>query len=349
MERRILFPKGMQKSFFNYVKTSLMVSSLRGVLQFGFDVPYSTLKSYYSERLLLPETLFIGLCHIAKIDVKSLNFEYLDGNWGRVLGGHNGIKVVQRKYPEKIKNWRRKGMLNSPVIGYPRLKKIKIPKLNENLAEFIGAYLGDGTITPYQLRIAGDYRYDLPYYSYLTNIIFKLFGIRPIVQRSMQYNNSCQLVISSKRLCSFVSNTFNIKYGDKIRNKTVIPKLIINNKRLAIACLRGLIDTDGSISRRGYGGRQFCIQFTSHNKYLLNQVIEIGKKFHLFTFSDETGAGTNSWESIQRYFKIVGSSNLKHIIRFYLRKFENKSIYRNEVEKYFKKDLYRNLILPFKI
>jgi len=110
-----------------------------------------------------------------------------------------------------------------------------------------------------------------------------------------------------------------------------------------------LIDTDGSISRRGKNGSQFCIQFTSHNKFLLKQVVKIGKKFDLFTFYDKTGAGTNNWRRIEKYFSLVGSSNLKHIVRFYLRKFKKKTIYRRDAPSFYKQDLYKELTLPFKI
>ena len=350
MEQRVLFFKGLQKQFFDKVKYNLMVSSLRSILQFGLDTPYSTLKKYYNESFLLPRSLFEDLCRIAKINPQSLNVKYVESNWGQIIGGKKGIKVVQEKYPEEIKIWRKKAMLNSPVIGKGlNLKKVKLPELNENLAEFIGAYLGDGTITPYQIRIAGDYRYDIPYYRYLSKIIFDLFGIYPSFQKDKRDNNVALLVISSKTICSYLKDKFNIQYGDKIRNQNCIPSRIMNDERLVLACLRGLLDTDGSVSRRGRKGSQFCIQFTNYNKTLLKQVIAIGQKFGLFTFSDNTGAGTNRWDNIEKYFRLVGSSNLKHIVRFCLRKFENKTIYRNEVSDYFEEDLYKSLNLPFKL
>ena len=210
MEQRVLFFKGLQKQFFDKVKYNLMVSSLRSILQFGLDTPYSTLKKYYNESFLLPRSLFEDLCRIAKINPQSLNVKYVESNWGQIIGGKKGIKVVQEKYPEEIKIWRKKAMLNSPVIGKGlNLKKVKLPELNENLAEFIGAYLGDGTITPYQIRIAGDYRYDIPYYRYLSKIIFDLFGIYPSFQKDKRDNNVALLVISSKTICSYLKDKFN--------------------------------------------------------------------------------------------------------------------------------------------
>jgi hypothetical protein len=78
--------------------------------------------------------------------------------------------ALEKKYPTKIKAWRRLAIINS---SHKKIKKIKIFPLNEKFAEFMGAYLGDGTLTKYFVRISGDYRYDLPYYNYLDKIIFE--------------------------------------------------------------------------------------------------------------------------------------------------------------------------------
>ena len=94
MTMRIRFLKrGGQRRFLDLVVERLRSPSLRGVLQFGFDVPYSTLKNYYNESRLLPEGLFDDMCEIAVIDKGELEFELIDENWGKVLGG----KVGKRK------------------------------------------------------------------------------------------------------------------------------------------------------------------------------------------------------------------------------------------------------------
>jgi hypothetical protein len=86
-EQRVLFPNGEQRKFLDLAVERLNCISLRGILQFGFDMKYSTLKNYYTERRLLPLRFFENLCHIAKIDAKSLNLKYIQGNWGQVNGG----------------------------------------------------------------------------------------------------------------------------------------------------------------------------------------------------------------------------------------------------------------------
>ncbi len=86
---RVRFKKGMQKEFLKRVIVILNSPSLRGLLQFGFDIPYSTLKSYFQEYRLMPAGLFNDLCYLAKINPAELGVEYLEDNWGQVLGGKN--------------------------------------------------------------------------------------------------------------------------------------------------------------------------------------------------------------------------------------------------------------------
>ena len=84
---RIRFRRGGQRKFLDLVVQKLNSPSVRGILQFGFNVPYSTLKNYYNESRLLPEDLFNDLCEIVDINKSGLDFERVDENWGKVKGG----------------------------------------------------------------------------------------------------------------------------------------------------------------------------------------------------------------------------------------------------------------------
>ena len=84
---RIKFKRGRQRKFLDLVVERLSSPSLRGILQFGFDVPYSTLKSYYSESRLLPEGLFWDLLEASALREDELRVERVDENWGKIKGG----------------------------------------------------------------------------------------------------------------------------------------------------------------------------------------------------------------------------------------------------------------------
>jgi len=87
---RVKFGRGGQRKFLDLVVARLRAVSVRGVLQFGFDIPYSTLKNYYNGSRLLPGGLFDDLCAVANISKDSLSFEFVNENWGKVLGGRVG-------------------------------------------------------------------------------------------------------------------------------------------------------------------------------------------------------------------------------------------------------------------
>ena len=340
-ERRIKLKEGVQKEII--LEASKKEGNMKKVAS-KMKIPYSTMKNYSAEYRLLPESLFNNLLRLSNKSTENIETSYLDHRWGQRLGGKLGIRALESKYPNKIKKWRRLAMKKAREV-HPNLKEIQAPSLSEDLAEFIGVYLGDGTMTRYQVKIIGDFRYDRIYFDYLSKLVFQLFGLKTSLLRNKGTNTGL-LVIYSKSLCDFLYKNFNLKPGDKIRNKNVISKKILRNNKLSKACLRGLIDTDGSLSRRGRDGSQFCIQFTSHNKELLKQVNEMGRKLKIFTFANETGTGTNKWGNIVKYFQIIGSSNPKHIIRFLLRK-EDKTIYRDELSFYFKQERFKDLKLPF--
>ena len=79
-----------QRVFLDLVILKVNAVSLRGLLQFGFDVRYSTLKNYYNGSRLLPKDLFNDLCEVAGISSRELEFEVLGDSWGQVVGGEKG-------------------------------------------------------------------------------------------------------------------------------------------------------------------------------------------------------------------------------------------------------------------
>lgn len=341
--RRVNLGIGKQRSLILLLVDK--VGSLKNIAE-NMQLSYSSLKKYAQESLLLPENIFEEIIKQLNYSKDNLSFSYLDAHWGRKIGSKNGMKALEKKYPEKIKLWRKNALIKSHEN---RLKKIKIPQFNESLAEFIGVYLGDGSLTEYFMKIAGDKRYDLPYFDYLNKIAFNNFGVIGKIYPEKE-TNQLSLVFFSKQLCNYFTDKLGIKIGDKIRNKTIIPDFILKDKSLSLACLRGLVDTDGCVSRRGRNGSQFTITFTNHNIYLLLQVKEISDNHNFFTFFSEKEKciGTNNYEKIKEYFSKVGSSNLRHIVRYWERFNNNSTIYRGDVVSYYQKPFYRDLDLPFK-
>ena len=89
---RIKFKKGKQREFFNEVLQNLACPSLRELINRGINVNYSTLKNYFSEARLMPESLYKELCHLSKIDEKRFEVEFVGNFWGQVKGGKKSLK-----------------------------------------------------------------------------------------------------------------------------------------------------------------------------------------------------------------------------------------------------------------
>jgi len=79
--------KGGQRAFLDLVVDKLKSPSLRGLLQFGFVLKYSTLKNYYSEVRLMPRDLVEDFCELAGVDIDGLDVGVIGENWGQVKGG----------------------------------------------------------------------------------------------------------------------------------------------------------------------------------------------------------------------------------------------------------------------
>jgi len=84
--------EGGQRRFLDLVILKLKSPSLRGLLQFGFDVKYSTLKNYYGGVRLMPKDLVLDFCEVSGVEFGGLWVEEVGENWGKVLGGLVGKK-----------------------------------------------------------------------------------------------------------------------------------------------------------------------------------------------------------------------------------------------------------------
>jgi hypothetical protein len=83
---RVKFRKGFQRKFLDEVIIKLNSPSLRGLLQFGFDTSYSSLKKYYNELRLMPEKIFSEMKTSAGLE-KNFRVKFFEDNWGKVKGG----------------------------------------------------------------------------------------------------------------------------------------------------------------------------------------------------------------------------------------------------------------------
>ncbi len=156
-------------------------------------------------------------------------------------------------------------------------------KKDEKLAEAVGIILGDGNFyissRCAQLDIALNSKENY-YISYVQELFFQITKIKPSVKFDSK-RNCIHLRISKKDVVLALLNSTGLKAGNKIKNKVTIPKWIWKKKSYLRLCIRGLMDTDGSLYYlKPHWPNLLQLSFKSNNKKLLKDTwkafIELG-------------------------------------------------------------------------
>lgn len=188
---------------------------------------------------------------------------------------------------------------------------------SERLAEFIGIMLGDGNLYcndkkgQYIIRITGDIAKDKLYYeSFVIPLFYELF----------QKEIKMRIYSDRRLLCCYSKSIFNnlVKFGlvpgDKLKNNINIPDWIFTNKKYIKSCLRGLVDTDGSVFPKSTNKEFFQIEISSAIPNLrksISKSIEILniKSSKWSKGSNTPNCGIYKREEIFKYCKLVGFNN----------------------------------------
>jgi intein/homing endonuclease len=195
-----------------------------------------------------------------------------------------------------------------------RAGKIRTPAKGAELAEFIGIFLGDGNLYVdttkgmYVVRVFLNSLTETNYAKYIKALIKRLFGIDTrIVQ--MKEVNCIYVNAQNKALTEFLIEQ-GMRSGDKIRNGITIPDWVWRNPDALRACVRGLIDTDGSVYRLvPHWPNLIQISFKNNNFRLLQ---DARKALLRLDFKVSAVSGNRIYitqqAEVKRYFKEVGSS-----------------------------------------
>ena len=218
---------------------------------------------------------------------------------GRRKGGKNALRVA-----------RQKGLI-------PWSKKYALPKrYSALLAEFIGIMLGDGGLSLGQVAITlnGEAdRFYLPFLLFLTKKLFEAdfhWIKRKNTKAVIIYNNGVNLV-------NFLVS-IGLKVGNKVKNQVGVSDWIKKRKQYRIACLRGLMDTDGGIFLHRYkvAGNNYLytkLCFTNRSLPLLSFVYktlrELGFEAKIILKVENKKVWLYNSNEVDCYLKIVGTHN----------------------------------------
>ena len=203
-------------------------------------------------------------------------------------------------------------------LKYPKKshrKVVIIPRPSINLAEFVGIMLGDGGINnPWQANITMNAIADAAYARYVEDLIIHLFGATPAL-RKRKRRNALVISLASTTIVDFLVSV-GLPRGNKLKAGLKIPDWVLAKRAFRIACVRGLMDTDGClyihvhrIGKRVYRNIGLC--FTSYSPILIGQVADLFEEFGIMPHI--SGAGRNIYlyqaDAVAKYLKIFGTSN----------------------------------------
>jgi len=325
--KRILFKKrGAQKKFIESVRSKMSAKDISEIC----NCSERTIRDWQRERFSMDLKCAQLISRRSRIPIPS-SVHIREKYWYVTKAGAAGGKATINKFgkvpvDEEYRKecwanwWQNTDKKAVSTILYKRLS-IKNPKYSIALAEFCGIMLGDGSIQPKQILITINRESDREYADYVSKLIKDLFGVTP-ARYYRGRDNTCTLVVSRVELVEFCISKLGLVAGNKTAHQVSISDWIKNNKSYRRACVRGLVDTDGCVFDHTYTvkNKEYKykkISYTSASKPLRKNVYDIllaeSLKPHERNGRD---IRLESKKDVEQYFKIIGTSNPKHLKRY---------------------------------
>ena len=310
-----------QRTWFNKLEASASNSTLANLC----DCSERTIRDWKNGKFRPRHDCIQKICHRYKIlmptvqKVSRLAHLKASGSKGglAVLKKYGKLPIHERIRKEKWNAWWAAVGKESYTQSHAPLK-VEIPKKDATLAEFIGIMMGDGTISTYHIGITLNAIDDAKYVIYVTKLIKKLFGVHPKIYKRKD-KKAVAITVARKLLVEYL-HSLGLPIGNKIKQGLDIPKWIFNNPKYAKSCVRGLMDTDGSVFTHSYKSkgkvyRYKKLSFTSASPALLTSVQKILTQNDIRSHISKTNLRISARMFVDRYFSCISSHNVKHLKR----------------------------------
>jgi|SRR3989338_761536 len=216
------------------------------------------------------------------------------------------------------------------------MKVKQFPKIiNEELAEETGWHIGDGSMNYYKnggkrkglYQLRGHIEDDKPHYIQRIKPLFKkLYGI-DISLREMPSTRVFGFQIWNNNLVKFKQH-LGIKIGPKLKIR--IPQIFLTDKKLKVAIIRGIFDTDGCVYLEKKNHKLYPrLQIATISSKLANQLTgELNslefratqyKDFPKLKYTKKRIAHIITIRGVamlHKFFKEISPKNSKHIFKY---------------------------------
>lgn len=205
-----------------------------------------------------------------------------------------------------------------------------LTNMTPDMAEFFGILLGDGSLKRggkgrfFRVKISGNSKTDLLYYKRrIIPQIVKIFDIKPKLYFYKKYD-ALECYFYSKEIVMSLFDMLGIP-ENKLKYDAKNLDMVLKSNKLKTCFLRGFFDTDGTIYRKYDHYAQ--IEFRNHNHNILLKIFSflIGLNFNPSHCRDHGHVFIHRQHEIKKFFRVIGSSNPKHIVRYLYWK-ENKAV-----------------------
>ncbi len=326
--KRVKFKRGAQEKFIRDCNNKLKLTHDK--LAKKLNISPRTLTDWKREKFLLPQQVTTQLTELSGVRSPKAK-KVVDRYWYTQVGARKGGKALIKKYGRvcrdektRLKKWRewweRKGKYKEHMIDNEPLP-IHEPKKSVELAEFVGIVLGDGGMTNYQLTVTLHDKSEKQYTVFVKRLIKKLFKVQPRVHHRKKESVFC-IVVSRVKIIKFCTEKLGLRNGNKIKQQVDIPGWVKKKREYMIACIRGLVDTDGCVFTHKYkvNGSWYSykkISFASASKPLLKSVQQFFQEQGFYArINGNHDVRIENREYVKRYFKIFGTHNSKHLMRY---------------------------------
>lgn len=194
----------------------------------------------------------------AKLQIET--FDNINGDITAWIAGFAGESSVRNIFGSHL-NLRKKVMqLPFSNLDYIPFsindirRNVRIPSsIDNDVSEEVGIHIGDGSLftakdrkwISHDYSLSGNLREELIYYeNFIVPLYFKLFNLQPQVRQN-KTKNECRVTIKSKAVFYFKNKFLQLPVGEKVTIR--VPKSILANREFIKSCLRGMLDTDGSL------------------------------------------------------------------------------------------------------